>query len=361
MPRVFYAILRRRFVPDSGLATVKRSCWTMERRTFKLRDVGDLGKAMAQLFSTDLLPVSDRIDAWQWNAQQICGNCQVRLPKASFHGSIEIRNIGGLPLTRFSSSALSFSKWPCDVATPQNRSCLVITQIAGARQYSQGDDEVLLRPGDSTLIDSCTPWSSTCDSNCVRLYLRVPRWMMENRLGLREIPMVRKLAGTSTFGATLARLAQMLYEDVVLMEEDEIAGALDNYFKTLASCVRGYELHSAEPAPELRGRISRFIHEHIGETTLRPSQIAAEMGISLRHLHRVFSLTGNSVGDYIRRLRLEQCRNDLLDPRLRDKSITEIAFARGFCDAAHFSHTFRNQYGISARSFRARPLKAQNC
>ena len=184
---------------------------------------------------------------------------------------------------------------------------------------------------------------------------------MENRLGLREIPMVQKIAGTHAFGATLARLAQVLFEDVVLMEEDEIAGALDNYFKTLASCIRGYELHPTEPASELRGRISRFIHEHIGETTLRPSQIAAAMGISLRHLHRVFSPTGNSVGDYIRSLRLEQCRHDLLDPRLRDKSITEIVFSRGFADAAHFSHAFRKQYRISARSLRARAENAPHC
>lgn len=93
--------------------------------------------SMSQLFSTDLLPASDRIDAWQWNAQQICGDCRIRLPKVSFHGSIEIRNVAGLPLTRFSSSALSFWKWPFDSANAPSRSCVVITQVAGTRQYLQ--------------------------------------------------------------------------------------------------------------------------------------------------------------------------------------------------------------------------------
>ena len=37
--------------------------------------------------------MSDRIDAWQWNAKQICGDCRIRLPKASFHGTIDIRDI----------------------------------------------------------------------------------------------------------------------------------------------------------------------------------------------------------------------------------------------------------------------------
>lgn len=311
---------------------------------------------MSQLFSTDLLAPSDRIDAWQWNAQQICGDCRIRIPKTQFHGSIEVRHVSGLPLTRFSSSALSFLKWPFDGTTLQNRSCLVITQIKGSRQYSQADEEVLLRPGDSTVIDTSLPWSSACDTNCVRLYLRVPRWMMENRLQTRDIPIARKIAGTTALGATISRLSQSLYEDAVLMHEEEIAGTLDNYFEALASCVRGYLLPSLERS-ELKARILHFIDAHIAEPTLNPSDVAAAMNISVRHLHRVVSASGNSMGDYIRGVRLEQCRRDLLDPRLRERSITEIAFSRGFCDAAHFSHSFRKHYGFSARSFRARAMK----
>ena len=306
---------------------------------------------MSQLFSTDLLPASDRIDAWQWNAQQICGDCRIRLPKASFHGSIEIRNIAGLSLTRFSSSALSFWKWPFESASAQNRSCLVITQIAGTRQYLQGGAEILLRPGDSTIIETAVPWSSSCDTDCVRLYLRVPRWIMQDRLRMREIPTAQKIVGGTAPGAILSRLSQNLYDEATWMNEEELAGALDHYFDVLTSCTRG---EAAQPAtvPELKARILRFIDAHLGEQALNPTAIAEAMGISVRHLHRVFSMTDCTVGDYIRVLRLDQCRKDLADPRLQRRSITEIAFARGFCDAAHFSHSFRMRFGISARSFR---------
>ncbi|HYM75835.1 MAG TPA: helix-turn-helix domain-containing protein [Candidatus Dormibacteraeota bacterium] len=306
---------------------------------------------MSQLFSTDLLPASDRIDAWQWNAQQICGDCRIRLPKTSFHGSIEIRNIAGLPLTRFSSSALSFWKWPFDSASAQNRSCLVITQIAGTRHYLQGGKEIQLKAGDSTIIDTSIPWSSSCDSDCVRLYLRVPRWMMQDRLRMDEIPMTQKIGGATAPGAILSRLSQNLYEEATWMNGEELTGALDHYFDVLTACTGG-ETARAATLPELKARILRFVDVHLGEQTLSPSAIAEAIGISVRHLHRVFSVTGSTVGDYIRVLRLDQCRKDLVDPRLRDKSITEIAFARGFSDAAHFSHSFRKQFGISARTFR---------
>jgi AraC-like DNA-binding protein len=307
---------------------------------------------MSQLFCTDTLPASDRIDAWQWNARQICGDCRIQLPKSSFHGAIEIRQVGGLRLTRFASSPLSFWKWPSETANPDNRSCIVITQLAGVRHYVQNGSSVLLNPADSTLIDSGRPWSSSCGTDCARLYLRVPRWMMENRLRLREIPIARRICGASGLGATLSRLSQSLYEEAERLNEEEGAAALDAYFQILSACIGRVE--SAEPCiPDLRSRIQRFIDGHLSDPALAPAEIASAAHISVRHLHRLFSSTGNTLGDCIRARRLEQCRKDLANPRLHGRTITEIAFGWGFSDSAHFSRSFRSQFGICPRVFRA--------
>jgi AraC family transcriptional regulator, positive regulator of tynA and feaB len=307
---------------------------------------------MSQLFSTEALPASDRIDAWQWNAQQICGDCRIQLPKSSFHGSIEVRNVGGLRLTRFSTTPLSFWKWPLDTVNLDNRSCIVITQIAGVRRYLQNGASVLLKPGDSTVIDSGRPWSSSCGTDCTRFYFRVPRWMMENRLRMPKIPIARRINGSAGLGATLCRLSQSIFEEAERMQDEEGAAALDAYFGILAGCLGG----AATPAlrgPELYGRIQRFVDAHISEPTLGADEIAAAMGISVRHLHRLYSVTGTTVGDSIRSRRLEHCRSDLANPRWRERSITEIAFSWGFNDSAHFSHSFRRQFGVSPRAFRA--------
>ena len=306
---------------------------------------------MSQLFSTELLPASDRIDAWQWNAQQICGDCRIQLPRASFHGSIEVREIGALKLTRFSSSPLSFWKWPADSLSTENRSCIVITQIVGVRRYVQNGAEVLLKSGDSTLIDSGHPWSSSCGTECVRLYLRVPRWMMESRLRTREVPIGQRISGASGVGAALSRLAQSLYEEAARARGEGSAAVLEAYFQTLAACLLRRE-SGGQRTPELLAHIIQFVDAHLAEPTLTPVAVAGAMGISLRHLHRVFSATGATLGDYVRARRLEQCREDLSDPRLSAKSITDIAFFRGFSDAAHFSHCFRKQFGVSPRDFR---------
>ena len=336
----------------------RNSLW---KRHSKLpRDMGLGGDKMSQLFSTHLLPAADRIDAWQWNAQQICGDCRIRLPKSMFHGSIEIRHVAGLRLTRFSSSPLAFWKWPFEAITAENRSCIVITQIGGVRRYLQNGSEVLLKPGDSTVIDTGHPWSSSCDTDCVRLYLRVPRWMMEDRLRTREVPIAQRISGTG-LGATLSHLSQSLYEEAELMKEGERAAALDTYFEILAACLGGRQ-NTGLHGRELGGSILRFIDARITEPTLGPAEVASAVGISVRHLHRVLSATGNTMGDYIRGRRLERCRSDLANPRFREKSITEIAFFWGFSDAAHFSHSFRKRFGVSPRFFRAQATtKEQNC
>jgi AraC-like DNA-binding protein len=310
---------------------------------------------MSRLFSTELLPVSDRVDAWQWNAKQICGDCRIRLPKSSFHGTIDVRDVGGVRLTRFSSSPLSFWKWPCDSASPENRFCIVITQIAGVRSYLQNGVSVVLNPGDSTLIDSGIPWSSTCGTECARLYLRVPRWAMEDHLRRVDIPIAQRISGRARYGATLCRLSQSLYVEAGHMSEDEGAAALEVYFEVLAACSGGGP-YAAPRAIELRHQIYGYIDSHLSESSLGPVEIASSVGISVRHLHRLFLVTGGTLGEYIRGRRLRGCRADLANPQIRERTITEIAFFWGFSDSAHFSHSFRKEFGISPRVFRARAL-----
>ena len=48
---------------------------------------------------------------------------------------------------------------------------------------------------------------------------------------------------------------------------------------------------------------------------------------------------------YIWERRLEACSRDLLEPRLAGRPVADIAYGRGFNDAAHFSRAFRERFG----------------
>jgi AraC-like DNA-binding protein len=100
-------------------------------------------------------------------------------------------------------------------------------------------------------------------------------------------------------------------------------------------------------------RILRHVEVNLEDQDLTPSRIAARFGISPRYLHMLFSSTGGTFSAHVRARRLAAMRRDLADPRLADRSITQIALAWGFADAAHASRAFSAAYGLSPSRWRA--------
>lgn len=143
------------------------------------------------------------------------------------------------------------------------------------------------------------------------------------------------------------------------MDNDETEASLDAYFHALAVSL-GSDDGSEEAGARLLQHILRYIDAHLAEPSLSPAEVASATGISLRHLHRVFSATDCTMGDYVRRRRLKQCRKDMMDSRFRQRTITEIAFSWGFSDTAHFSHAFRKQFGTSPRALRSDPPRSDD-
>jgi len=315
---------------------------------------------MSQLFSTDLVPVSVRLDAWLGYAQQVCGDCRFHFPKrVPFHGSIERRVLGGSPFTRFASTPVSFAKFPVVCGKSEDSGCIIITQLEGMRQYCQNGAIALLSPGDTTLVDAGRPWTSDCSGTCARLYLRVPSWFVQDHFRIRSMPVLPRIRGNSGLGATLFRLANSLYQEAEGMSVEEGIVALEAYLDILASCIARPEAAHTKlgHCAQLQPRVEHFIESHLPEPSLSPTLIAVAAGISVRHLHRIFAAKGCTVTEWIRERRLERCRTDLSDVHLRERNITEIAFSWGFSDSAYFSHCFKQTFGVSPREFRTNVWK----
>ncbi|MFD7689287.1 helix-turn-helix domain-containing protein [Streptomyces sp. NPDC059781] len=102
----------------------------------------------------------------------------------------------------------------------------------------------------------------------------------------------------------------------------------------------------------LLARIDAFITHNLSDPELSPATTAAHHHISVRLLHALFEEEPETVGATIRRRRLERTRADLADPRLRHRTIGEIALRWGFRHPADFSRAFRRAYGISPSDFR---------
>jgi AraC-like DNA-binding protein len=311
---------------------------------------------MTQRFSTDLVPVSDRLDAWLCNAKQVCGECRFHFPKRiPFHGTIERRVLGGSAFTRFSSTPVSFAKFPVVFGKSEDPGCIIISQLEGLRRYYQRGAVALLTPGDTTLIDASSPWTSDCEGDCARLYLRLPRWLVQDRSRSGSLPVLPRIQGKAGLGAALFRLATSLYAEAEAMSVEEGIVAIEAYLDILTGCITRPEAAPTKlgQCAQLRPRVEHFIDLHLSEASLCPALIAAAVGVSVRHLHRIFAAKGCTVTGWIRERRLERCRTDLTNPQMRERNITDIAFSWGFSDSAHFSHRFKQEFGVSPREFRA--------
>jgi YesN/AraC family two-component response regulator len=102
----------------------------------------------------------------------------------------------------------------------------------------------------------------------------------------------------------------------------------------------------------LMQKVMQIIKEKISCRDLNVEMLADTIGISRVHLHRKLKdITGLSARDYLKNIRMKQASLLLTDKSL---SISEIAYAVGYSNPAHFSASFKAFYGVSPTEYSAR-------
>lgn len=99
-------------------------------------------------------------------------------------------------------------------------------------------------------------------------------------------------------------------------------------------------------------RVCQDIEANLSDPDLSLKMVADMSGASMRYIQKLFAGAGEGFSSYIRTRRLERCKQDLASPLHGDLSISEICFRWGFNGTAHFSRSFKNQYGVTPRDYR---------
>lgn len=115
--------------------------------------------------------------------------------------------------------------------------------------------------------------------------------------------------------------------------------------------VSGPALRAPASPPPWLWRVREKVHE---EFRRRPSlaELAEEAGVHRTHVARAFRRHfGCTVGDYVRRRRIESACRRLLEGT---QDLGAVAYAAGFADQAHFTRDFRRLVGLTPGTFRRR-------
>jgi AraC family transcriptional regulator len=113
---------------------------------------------------------------------------------------------------------------------------------------------------------------------------------------------------------------------------------------------------AAEPSrravgpPRWLRQAQEYLHARFHEQ-VEVAEIAAAVGVHPVHLSRIFRrYLGVSVGDYVRRLRIEWAANELTTGEL---PLADVAIGAGFVDQSHFTRAFKRHTGVTPGRFRS--------
>lgn len=322
-------------------------------------------RRMAPVFlSTAGLAEADRTAYW---VDAVCDayvqlECDPLGGRARIDGEIRLERLSTLELSRVTASAQHVRRTPRQIARSSEDFFLVSIQTQGEGEVHQDGRRALLRPGDFALYDSTRPYDLVFGADFQQIVLMLPGAALRAELRDTGRLTANAVSGRRGAGHLMIEMIRTLAQDIGTLEPASAAAVAHSVTQILVAGLR--TLPAAQPAAVSqltawhRAQIKAYIGEHLCDPGLDVARIAAALRLSPSSVHRVFAGEPCSVSEWIWGQRLERLARDLADPALGRRSVSELAFALGFNDAAHVSRAFKARFGCSPREFRARQAAA---
>jgi AraC-like DNA-binding protein len=92
--------------------------------------------------------------------------------------------------------------------------------------------------------------------------------------------------------------------------------------------------------------------ENLGNRDISIGSVAAHLGMSQRHLQRLFESDGTTFAVYLLSQRLARAYRLLCEPQSAQRQVSAIAYDAGFGDLSYFNRSFRRLYGATPKEIR---------
>lgn len=187
--------------------------------------------------------------------------------------------------------------------------------------------------------------------------LRIDAAAMRERIASIEDLTIRPMTGGNGPGALFLDYARAFCRNARSFDRPTGAAAVRHLLDLLAlTLLQAAPLAEAsETAVHVaqRLRVLRYLAANLGDPGLGTERVAGALGMSERHVQKLFAAQGETLSGLIRKRRMEEARLLLADPAGRSAAVSTIAYRLGFSDPAYFSRVFRDATGLSPRQYRA--------
>jgi AraC-like DNA-binding protein len=226
---------------------------------------------------------------------------------------------------------------------------VVVFQVGGQSAMIQNDQAFRLDVGDVAILDAARPISYFAGNSGEAwntLTLNLPRRSLASHTGFDPHGGSCQRSGTPA-----GRLLFELIRGAGSGEQPSSPCA--HYLELAVYDLVGALFTPSEPrlssrhTGKLFARIRDIIRAGFTDPDFGPSTAAAEGGISLRYVQKLFTERGSTCGEFIYSLRLDHAarliqRRELLGT---GQPLSEIAYVCGFRDYTHFARRFRHRFG----------------
>ena len=321
------------------------------------RIVVDATIAPLKCVSTEGVRISERRDFWRASVAPVFGALEVEFPgREIFNASFEYTTVADLVFSRLRSPAPHRVVRVGASAGEDSFSFVKAVLLTSGRSIlEQNGRTTPLRAGEWSIYDTAQPYSMTIPDRAEMLFLLMPREkLMTRSLDLQNL-VARRFSGRRGVGKLIWGLISNTFDQIPAIRNrsgHEVADIVVQMTRLALVDFSG-DRGATDSREALRNRVKLYIASHLGDPDLSITKLASVTGCTKRYLHMTFQQEEVSISDYILKLRLERCREDLLNPTCAHKSITDIAYDWGFNNSNHFSRCFKEAFGTSPRNSRA--------
>jgi AraC family transcriptional activator of tynA and feaB len=308
-----------------------------------------------ELWTTDARATDGAVAQWQQILSDAYVPWTVAIPELphrdAFRGWLRRWQIGDLALVDGQCGPCSGTCTRHQLADTEGEFVAVMIVQTGTETISQRHIEATMTPGDVVAWDSTNRNRFTIGESVSKRSMLIP-WAALDEVGGRTwMSDGVKLDGTAPATRLLTTYLDTLSQVLPGLGSAAMGAARTAALELFVGALRSdSDVCSAEIVrPALRVSIERYIERNLLDGTVTPAAIASAHWVSIRTVNRVFSATGQTVGEVVRARRLARARGDVTNS---DRPISGIAQRWGFSDTSHFSRTFKTHYGSSPTDYR---------
>jgi acetamidase/formamidase/AraC-like DNA-binding protein len=304
-------------------------------------------------FTTESYSERERQDAWRKALASVGLRIAAMPATRAFHGTVESwTSPGGFQFSLLASVGQTIELGPSAAG-----GLMIGLVLDGLATFTAEGEHEPLSINDLVCVPALDQGAMIFASAFRVLLVRAPHDAIGGRLFAASSLRAGRIGGAAGIGRVFAACLASIGESVGSLAPDELRPIELALSELIVASLAGHqrETNAARLSPAqaaIFSRVRRNIDAQLGDSELTLARIAKEQRVSSRYLQKLFEATGQSFSAYLRSRRLDRCRAELADPVYAKMSISDICFRWGFNDLAHFSRTFREQYGTSPRAFR---------